>query len=150
MKLIQTTSHKEIFRLLLGLAKSLRGFQDEATFCEDVTYAQFAILDYVVDNNGTMPLSSLHGLLSVEKSTTTRLVAPLLKRELLTKERSEDDGRAFDLVLTDEGQRIHGVVWECLTGLLGRLTECMPEEEVQVIMNSLTSVAHALETCCKD
>ncbi len=150
MKPIQTTEQKKAFRLILGLAKSLRGFQDDATFCENVTYTQFAILDYVVEAGGTMPLSDLHQKLNVEKSTTTRLMAPLLKVQLLNKERSESDGRAFDLTITNEGHRIHGIVWECMAGHLGKMLEHLPQSEMQTVMRSLDIFGKALENCCKE
>lgn len=150
MKLITVPKEKETFRLILKLARALRCFQDDATFCEDITYTQFAILDFVAEADGVLPLSELHDRLGVEKSTTTRLVAPLLKKGLVTKEQSREDRRAFDLVLTDEGIRIHGVVWECLAGHLRSMVGSIPGDDVQHVMRSLSRFAQALDQCCKD
>jgi DNA-binding MarR family transcriptional regulator len=42
-----------------------------------VTFHQFLILDAVAARRG-LELAALHGILAVQKSTTTRLVTPLL------------------------------------------------------------------------
>lgn len=150
MKPIQGTNEKRAFRLVLKLAKALREFQDESTFCENITYTQFAILDYVVEAGGKMRLAELHPLLNVEKSTTTRLVAPLLGMELLTKQRMQEDARAYELLATEEGLRVHAAVWECITGHLGKMLEHLPDAEFAPLLHSLEQLTHALDRCCKE
>lgn len=149
MKPIAMHSEKQTFHLILRLAKLVRGFQDEAVFCENVTYNQFAVLDFVADAGGRLPLSQLHGMLAVEKSTTTRIVAPLLKMGLLDKERSVEDKRAFDLVMTPEGEKTHSAVWECLSGQLQAMLGTMPAAEAGDIMRAVARFVQALEECCK-
>ena len=51
--------------------------------------------------------------MGVDKSTTTRLVRPLIDKKLLVKEKSTADSRAVELVLTSEGRRIRLKVRDC-------------------------------------
>jgi len=60
-----------------GLSRVLRCCCRDEAFCADVTFHQFLILDAVAKQK-EISLADLHKLLSVEKSTTTRLVAPLI------------------------------------------------------------------------
>ncbi|UCF56837.1 MAG: MarR family transcriptional regulator, partial [Deltaproteobacteria bacterium] len=70
-----------MFSLMSELARAVRCCQQEAVFCENVTFSQFFILDMVAEK-GKLKLSELHQILSVDKSTTTRLINPLVKQGL--------------------------------------------------------------------
>lgn len=150
MKPIQTQDEKAAFRLILNLAKALRSFQDDSVFCENITYTQFAVLDYVAEAGGMLPLSKLHALLGVEKSTTTRLAAPLIDMALLIKRRAAEDARAFELVLTEAGARTHAVVWECLSGNLRKMLAHLPATEFGGVLRGLDLFTDALARCCRD
>ena len=80
--------------LIAQTSKAARIFQQESVFCEGLTFNQFLILDQVAKARGELSLAQLHRYLEVEKSTTTRLVAPLVKRGLVEKRKSQRDARA--------------------------------------------------------
>jgi len=107
---------RELIDLVAQLVRVARGFQQEQAFCEGITFTQFQILDRVVTAGGALGLSDLHAALEVDKSTTTRLVAPLLEDGLVTKHRREDDRRAFELRISGEGQAVNAKVWACIAG----------------------------------
>ena len=90
--------------LIAEMSKTTRIFQQGSTFCEGITFTQFNILDQLAKAGGRLSLAELHGHLEVEKSTTTRLVAPLVKSGLVAKERSKTDSRATVLRMTREGR----------------------------------------------
>jgi len=94
--------HNEFMDLFIGISQATRCCRQDTAFCEGVTFHQFVILDAVVKNK-ELNISDLHGILSVEKSTTTRLVNTLIQKGLVTRERSSHDSRAFVLTLTKEG-----------------------------------------------
>jgi DNA-binding MarR family transcriptional regulator len=104
--------HRELLDLISEVAKATRIFQQESVFCGGVTFIQFTILDQVARSGGTLSLARLHSVLEVKKSTTTRLVAPLVKKGLLEKRKSEEDSRAAILELTPEGRETWGEVLE--------------------------------------
>jgi DNA-binding MarR family transcriptional regulator len=89
-------------------------------------------------------------MLSVEKSTTTRLVNPLIRRGLLKRDRAKHDSRAATLSLTDEGRETHRTVWLCLAEFFGGITRNIPEghreevfEAVKVFSGAMRKAASA-------
>ena len=75
-------SYREIFEIIMGLAREIRCCSRDEAICGGVTFHQFVILDAVTKKKG-LALADLHKMLAVEKSTTTRLVNPLIQKGLL-------------------------------------------------------------------
>ena len=73
-----------------------------------------------------MSQHELAGLLGLEKSTVSRLVAGLVERGWVTRSRNSDNRRLYRLALTEDGRAIAGSVGEELKArheqLLGELT----------------------------
>ena len=72
----------ELMEIFMGLSQVTRCCRQDVAFYEGVTFHQFMILDAVAEKK-EMQISDLHKLLAVEKSTTTRLVNPLIKKGLI-------------------------------------------------------------------
>jgi DNA-binding MarR family transcriptional regulator len=68
---------KEVLSLVSELCQVVRFCRQDSMFCEDVTFTQFLILDEVA-KKGELKMLELHQILAVDKSTTTRLVNPLV------------------------------------------------------------------------
>jgi len=98
--------------LIAELGRATRIFQQESIFCAGVTFTQYCILDQVAQAEGRLELSELHSILEVDKSTTTRLVAPLARLGLIQRQRSARDSRVVELGLTKEGWETLTQVWE--------------------------------------
>ena len=137
-----------------GLSQVMRCcFRDEA-FCEGVTFHQFMILDTVAKTK-ELNMADLHQILSVQKSTTTRLVNPLLKKGLLCRDKADHDSRAVKLTLTREGIETHKKVWLCLMDFYQRVTDNIPEKKkaevlecVNIFINAIKNASGACN-CCK-
>ena len=140
-------NNQDIYSLIRELAKALRMFQEGAVFCEDITFTQFVILDYIREAE-RLKLSDLHKLLSVEKSTTTRLLDPLVRKKLIVKDKSLYDSRAIELELTKEGMRIYDSVSVCMEDLLNQLTRILPEDERHQLVGSLSTFVDSVFRCC--
>ena len=106
---------RELFEIIMSLAREIRCCSRDEAICRDLTFHQFIILDAVA-RRGELGLTDLHQILSVEKSTTTRLVNPLIQRGLLKRDRAAHDSRAATLSVTEEGMETHRKAWECLGG----------------------------------
>lgn len=154
MKTNLDNAYREIFDILMGLSREIRCCSQDEAFCRDVTFHQFVILDAVAQR-GELDLAELHGLLSVEKSTTTRLVNPLLAKGLLKRERATHDSRAAKLALTEEGMETHRKVWECVGAFFGSINRNIPEEQREGILASVRTFTGALKKavaecrCCE-
>jgi DNA-binding MarR family transcriptional regulator len=102
-----------------------------------------------------MQISELHKLLAVEKSTTTRLVNPLIQKGLLRREKAQHDSRAATLILTDEGKKIHQKVSLCLAGFFQKVTQNIPQDKKPQILDAIRVFIGAIKnsaadySCCK-
>lgn len=135
--------------MLRELSKVIRLCQTESVVCEAITFTQFSILDFVREK-GTLEMSELHRLLAVEKSTTTRLVEPLVKRDLLKKVRALHDSRAVELVITDEGKSVYERVWSCIAGFLEEQIQEIPEKERLPMFKGMNTFISSFLRSCKD
>jgi DNA-binding MarR family transcriptional regulator len=137
-----------VFHLLQDLGKVMRIFQSEAVLCEGVTFAQFCILDHAAARGGRLELSELHGLLSVEKSTTTRMVGPLIKRGLVARKKSAHDSRAIELALTAKGKDVHERVWGCVSGFIDDVLRHIPGDQRNSVFAALEVFIRSIRQCC--
>jgi len=122
--------------ILGGLSQVLRCCCRDEAFCEGVTFHQFMILDAVAKEK-ELQMADLHKLLSVEKSTTTRLVNPLIKKGLLRRDKADHDSRAVKLMLTKEGRETHKKVQVCLTDFFQRALGNVPEKKRNEVLESV-------------
>ncbi len=128
MKQEPTDNNGEFLALISDLCQAARCCRQDAVFCEDVTFTQFLILDQIA-KRGDLKMSELHNILSVDKSTTTRLVNPLVRKGLVERAKSGHDSRAVNLKLTQPGEEVHKKVWLCLDGFVEAIRKRIPEEK---------------------
>ena len=148
MRLSVPQAYQEVFSLIGELSRALRCCQQEESFCLDLTLSQFFIL-HTVAGKGQIPLAELHDILAVEKSTTTRMVSPLIRRGLVVQERSKHDSRALNLSLTAQGKEVYQRVWVCLTEFLGTIQKGIPPEERRKIYGATQTFLNAVQGACK-
>jgi DNA-binding MarR family transcriptional regulator len=127
---------QEILSIMIELSKAVRCCRQDEVFCEDVTFTQFIILDTVARNQ-KLNMARLHEALSVDKSTTTRLVAPLIKRNLIVRERADHDSRAATLKLTKDGKEVHEKVWQCLISFIRAIQDEIPHEKMADVIEGV-------------
>ncbi|MEE9913610.1 MAG: MarR family transcriptional regulator [Deltaproteobacteria bacterium] len=145
-----TPQHNDFMDLLIGLSQATRCCRQDMAFCEGVTFHQYIILDAVFKST-ELNISELHKILSVEKSTTTRLVNPLIQKGLLARQRSGLDSRAFVLTLTEEGRNIHQKVRLCLAEFFNKIADNLPphrrDDILQTVQLFLAAVKNAAGVC---
>lgn len=138
----------------MGMSQVTRCCRQDVAFCEGVTFHQFMILDAIAGKK-EMQISELHKLLAVEKSTTTRLVNPLIKKGLLRREKAQHDSRAATLILTADGKKIHQKVSLCLAGFFQKITLNIPQDKQPQILEAIRIFIEAIKNsavdynCCK-
>ncbi|CAM3680007.1 DNA-binding transcriptional repressor MarR [Vibrio aerogenes CECT 7868] len=95
----------------------------------DVSLTLLRVLGILADRRPRM--AELAEYLGLEKQTMSGLIARAEKRGLVLRKPNEEDGRATDVLLTDEGatlvQALYQQVQQALTPLTGKLTE--PEQQ---------------------
>lgn len=139
--------NRQILMMLYEIMKAMRCCQKEEMFCRDVTFSQFFILD-AVSRNKELRLSDLHNILSVEKSTTTRLVDPLVRQELILREKSPEDSRVVVLRLTEKGEEVLSEVWVCINEFIRAVEKRIPENRREEVYRSINLFISALRDSC--
>jgi DNA-binding MarR family transcriptional regulator len=153
LKKINAGNH-ELMEIFIGLSQVTRCCRQEEAFCEGVTFHQFMVLDAVAKHK-ELNMADLHKHLSVEKSTTTRLVSPLIQKKLLRRETALHDSRAAKLTLTKKGDDIHKKVWLCITDFFRKVMCNIPEKKADVVLESVKAFIEAIKnyarecSCCK-
>jgi len=140
--------YQEVFSLIGELSRALRCCQQEESFCLDLTLSQFFIL-HTIAGKGQIPLAELHDILAVEKSTTTRMVSPLIRRGLVVQERAKHDSRALNLSLTSQGGEIYERIWVCLAEFLDTIQKGIPAAERRKIYGATQTFLNAVQDACK-
>lgn len=138
---------QEILSIIQELTKAVRCCRQDGICCEDISLTQFTILDAIAGCR-ELDMSMLSKVLSVDKSTTTRLVAPLIMRNLVVKEKSVKDLRMVILKLTKEGSIAHKRIHQCLTSFVRAIQAEIPSDKrkacldgIRVFLNGMQSVA---------
>jgi DNA-binding MarR family transcriptional regulator len=144
---------RELMEALSGLSQVLRCCCRDQAFCEGVTFHQYMILDAVAKEK-ELHMADLHKILSVEKSTTTRLVNPLIKKGLVRRDTAAHDSRAVNLTLTKEGEETHKKVLTCLTDFFQRMLSNIPAKKRTVVFDSVKLFITAIKnsangSCCR-
>ncbi len=139
-----TGRDREILTIIMELSKAVRCCRQDDIFCEDVTFNQFAVLDAIARNR-MLHMADLHGILSVDKSTTTRLIAPLVRQGLVTREKAGHDSRAAVLKLTEAGRETHEKIWDCLASFVRAVREELPEGKKDVALEGIGIFLKALQ-----
>ena len=141
--------YREIFEIIMNLSREIRCCSRDEAICLNVTFHQFIILDAVAKKKG-LDLADLHKILSVEKSTTTRLVNPLLQKGLLKRDKAEHDSRAAKLTLTEEGMETHRKVWICLAGFFKNINRNIPEDRQEEVLEAVKVFTAAMRKAAID
>ncbi|MBW2559847.1 MAG: MarR family transcriptional regulator [Deltaproteobacteria bacterium] len=136
MSEIPVEHNRKLLFLIAELCQAARFCRQDSVFCEGVTLSQFLILDALA-TQGRLKMTDLHSVLAVEKSTTTRLVRPLIERQLVQREKTDDDLRATYLLITATGKETYRRVWDCFTEFAGTIQGKIPENDRDDVYRTL-------------
>lgn len=110
-----------------GLARRLAGLYDAALVTHGVTVTQYAVLASIARAEKCIPVAELARRLQMDRTTTTRLVAPLIESGLVMRldgRMTRGDARARPLELTAKGRRrlrAAGPAWQAAQREVGQL-----------------------------
>jgi DNA-binding MarR family transcriptional regulator len=147
--------HKDLLEILKCFAREIRCCSQDETFFGAFTFQQFVIVDIIAQRK-EIPMNELHALLAVEKSTTTRLVNPLIRKGFLKRTKSPHDSRAARLELTPEGKEIHKKVWDCLAVFFRGILKNIPVsrksevlESAKILIKAIRATMDETGCCCR-
>jgi DNA-binding MarR family transcriptional regulator len=97
----------------------------------------------VLNNPGIEPLE-LSRQLGLSKSAVSRLILRLKRRGQIRQARNKDDGRAYNLDLTDKGKRTAKMIDQESLLMFGKILSRIPEREAKQLLNSLPLLIRAI------
>lgn len=146
--------YRDLLEILKCFARDIRCCSRDDKFFGAFTFQQFAILDIIAQKK-EIPMNELHGILAVEKSTTTRLVNPLIRKGFLKRTQALHDSRAARLELTPAGKEVHQKVWSCLMVFFQGILKNIPASRKSEVLESTKVLIKAIRAaidetgCCK-
>lgn len=119
--------------------------------CCGMTVAQAATLE-ALGQEGAMRLGRLGQLLGIAPSTLTRNLARVEEQGLVRRSSDVNDGRAFQIELTDKGRRVAARLESMEDGfaarVLGRLSIDARRRALEGLADLLDAVRVETESCC--
>jgi DNA-binding MarR family transcriptional regulator len=109
------------------------------------TQRQFAVLAAVADNEGLTQTDLVHAT-GIDRSTLADLVARMMGKDLLARERSATDGRANTVRLSVKGRAALEAARPRVESADKRILALLPGGKRNALMKVLGDLAHAGET----
>lgn len=133
---------RELSRLLADILWYFgpKGLDGEC--CRDLTMPEFMALAKV---SGTMdcPVREIGSTLGYTKSGATRMVDRLEGKGLVSRARSETDGRICCVKITRKGENSLNAAFSVLREQLDELFSMMPGDSVKLVIDALSLMAKA-------
>jgi DNA-binding MarR family transcriptional regulator len=129
---------------LVAFVRAFGLHRPEQTPCgEPVSVAEaHALME--LSRGDVLTQNALAQRLRLEKSTVSRLVGILERREWITRRRSPHDGRAMELQLTDAGERVAMQLATARQAKFARLVAALPVAQRSSVIEALSMLVEAL------
>lgn len=121
----------------LGLDLYVQAFKNEGIAA--LTIGQFRYLEIIAQNPGITP-TKLADHFIVKKPTTAVVIRELEARKLIYREKTEEDGRIYQLCITESAVRIFAHRNRMYKILADRIRRILPEDEVIQLQGFLAKV----------
>jgi len=140
------SGEKEIYRALSGLARRYQFRNRDEVCCYGLTVSQCYALEELHDV-GKMPSSDLALRLSLDLSSTTRLVDQLVRKKLAVRTKSPEDARIREIEITEAGKRLISRIQDDLVGVVSQALNEFPTEVRKVLPQVLRRLTKVLNEC---
>lgn len=104
----------------------------------DLTPPQFFVLKTLIEHNGTCPIGQIAREHHLTNATMTGLVNRLESMELVRRERSAEDARSVNVILTAAGQARFDAIKDDIIEQLQAILGLISQDERQALMHFLT------------
>jgi DNA-binding MarR family transcriptional regulator len=104
----------------------------------DLSLTQLRVLAILRDREPTMAELAAH--LGLERSSVSGLIDRAVRRGLVRRDTSSEDGRAVQVSLTPDGQRLAGLLTEEIGDLIGPMTHSLgpaDQKRLSVLLNKV-------------
>jgi MarR family transcriptional regulator, 2-MHQ and catechol-resistance regulon repressor len=145
--MIQVNKAWEIYRALSDLARHYQFRNRDEICCYGLTVSQCYALQFLSDRQA-ISSSELSAHLHLDLSSTTRLVDELVKKTLVTRERSDKDGRVREIQITQHGQKLLSKVETDMAQLVSEALSGFGPSNLKELPAILSALTEALNKGC--
>ena len=110
----------------------------------DITTDQFSTLHFVLEN-GPCTSTEIANVFGIGKSAVTAQINRLFDKELIRRERDDNDRRVIYLTVTEKGKEFVDYTEKELHSFIGRHLSNFNQEEIQQFISSLEKLAELME-----
>ena len=143
----EATLDRDAAELQAAVADLVRVYQfrdRDRICCHDISVTQCYALETLVEH-GSMRLSALAERLFLDKSTTSRVVATLVKKGYVDQGTDSEDGRAIALSATRKGRNLCARISNDLVGQQKQLLQDLDPEVRAGVVQVLRRLAQAAD-----
>lgn len=108
----------------------------------DLTARQFAVLVALVHADG-MSQSELVDATGIDRSTMADIVRRMLKKGIIQRKRDKDDARAYEVRVTEEGERLFETIAPIVQRIEDRLLSALKGKRVDEFVANLGMIVGA-------
>ncbi len=105
----------------------------------DLTARQYAVLVALAHSEG-MSQSKLVDATGIDRSTMADIVRRMLKKGIIQRKRDKDDARAYEVTITEEGQRLFEAVRPIIQRIEEKLLSALNDKKVDEFLAQLGSI----------
>ena len=134
------------FRELIRMIERKLGMlnKENNECCCSVTLAQCHAL-VEIGRHENISINELAKIINLDKSTMSRTVDNLVKKNYALKLKMEDDKRGIKIKLTDEGIRVFNNIEYKMNNKFEMIFEKIPEEKRDKVLDSMKVLVRVLE-----
>ena len=136
----------DIYKALSDLARRYQFRSKEEVCCYGLTVSQCYALQELHDS-GKMPSSDLSLRLSLDLSSTTRLVDELVRKKLVVRTKKAEDARIREIEITEAGRRLITRIQNDMTSVVMQALEEFPAGVKKALPQVLRRLTLALNEC---
>jgi len=144
----QTALERDAVALQAAVSELVRVYQfrdRDRICCHDISVTQCYALETLVEN-GPLRLSGLAERLFLDKSTTSRVVATLVKKGYVEQHADQSDRRATDLRATVRGRQLYARITDDLVEQQKQLLQDLDPDVRGGVVKALRGLARAADS----
>ena len=140
-----TSADLELQERMIALIRAFGLHKPDETPCgKPVSVAEAHAMMELSREDGPLVQKEIAARLRLEKSTVSRLVGLLVGRGWVERGRSPEDGRAFEVSLTEAGRKAAAEIAGARRDKFARVLERIPEEDRASVLAAMKTLEGAM------
>jgi DNA-binding MarR family transcriptional regulator len=140
--------YEDIYDLFFNKLKKL--LYPEEWISLDLDFSKSELFTMLlVDRNGEIIMSKIADYVNVSMSTANGIVERLIKKGLLSRDRSDSDRRIVVIRLTEEGKNLVNELKKVVLEYIGLIFEALDDEERKLIFKIFNKITDIIDSKAK-